>query len=586
MGCAKDRPTRSRRQVADDRRFQINPPPHIPILTPSPCYSPTSHHFPVTAEFISTARSGNFPPPKIDLNEPVTELTSVLLVKLRLVLGSRNSWKGGHMSELWKSEKELEEERRHEETLAEIKKGAIKQSQSTQQAAKMQVEALAESSRIQARTTREALERQTSELVEATYDSAELVAGHFSKAIAEEWVLQAEGKAKRACELLVGGMVEEAWELAKEAIQQDPGHLPGYIVAAYLHHVQGEFEEADRLYKKQIKLLRVTPYDSDLRWPIAVLRQLPAHPHLLAAFSVCAESLLTAERWRWGSWEEFILLLRERGLQELAKAVVVVAVDKEATFKLHALNLELSLFADAACRAFEEYLATPSFEYQKKLVAEYESLRLEESVSEQTIQAVYNNLLKSQLQALKGQPSMPNYAFHIEFSQGWNAAQESFAKYISVDDVQSQNELLGQLAELFRSEMAPSDGLLLMRSIFARQFELWQPVRQRCHQESATTKAERRIGGNTLTLAGIVGAAILVIIYHILTMNSPIAALAPLVIFGGLICFVTFLAVIYEHRNSMVRRESQRQHDALWASERKWAEWLGAKISKETRATP
>lgn len=104
------------------------------------------------------------------------------------------------MSGLWKSDEELRAERWHEEVRSDLKKVVTQNSQDVQEATAQQVEAMARAARLQATATAEAISHQTSELLQATSDAAELMAGRVTRAIAEEWILHAQGKARRAAE--------------------------------------------------------------------------------------------------------------------------------------------------------------------------------------------------------------------------------------------------------------------------------------------------------------------------------------------------------------------------------------------------
>lgn len=413
------------------------------------------------------------------------------------------------MSDLWKSEKELRQERWQQEVLSRLKDRAQQSRETTAE----HVAAVERAGRLQTAAFDETLSNQTTELVGAAYGAADLVANQITQAIAEDWLLHARGKARRAAELWAGGMLEEAWQLAKEAIQEDPGHLPAYGLAAGLHYHQGEFEEAERLYRKQITLLRIASYCHDLGAAITVLRRLPPHGDLLAEYATCARSLLAAETWMQGDWEGLILLLLARGLRDLAKDVAEIAAKRSPSLKLHALHLDLSGCSEAAQEGLARFISSQGgFQYQRQLAEAFEQLRGGETFSAEVLEVIYEALLRRQLKTLASEPALSNHVFHLDFSKQWVPGQENLAAYLAgVTEIERQNTLLTELGNLFGLAGAAHDpNLLLVHSLMARQFKEWQPLRQRHHEQIAAGRAAKAVKAVGHTVAIVVLLVVLV----------------------------------------------------------------------------
>src|SRR5579859_3090068 len=70
------------------------------------------------------------------------------------------------------------------------------------------------------------------ELLERQREAVEEAAERHRTTTANAWKLQAEAKSERAYTLYQSGMFEEAHRLAVQSIEQDPGNLDGFWVAA------------------------------------------------------------------------------------------------------------------------------------------------------------------------------------------------------------------------------------------------------------------------------------------------------------------------------------------------------------------
>ncbi|MGO9269471.1 MAG: hypothetical protein ACLQOO_04300 [Terriglobia bacterium] len=123
------------------------------------------------------------------------------------------------------------------------------------------------------------------ELLERQREAIEEAAEQHRTTTANAWKLQAEAKSERAYALYQSGMFEEAYKLAVQSIEQDPGNLDGFWVAASSllssqfgkgqtrrePRIAEQFDRARPYLEKQIQLLNLSEYRSSPRFFVQVL---------------------------------------------------------------------------------------------------------------------------------------------------------------------------------------------------------------------------------------------------------------------------------------------------------------------------
>jgi tetratricopeptide (TPR) repeat protein len=106
------------------------------------------------------------------------------------------------------------------------------------------------------RANREALSNAAYQIEKALAEAA----AEQKKTISEAWRHQAQARTDRASELYNAGMYEEALQLLREAIHQDPGNIEPYIIASQVLESKDSILEARSYSEKQIALLNTTEY--------------------------------------------------------------------------------------------------------------------------------------------------------------------------------------------------------------------------------------------------------------------------------------------------------------------------------------
>jgi uncharacterized Zn finger protein (UPF0148 family) len=138
-----------------------------------------------------------------------------------------------------------------------------------------------------------------------TEEAAAYAAEERRRTAAESWRLQAESKAKRAYDLYKARMYDEAVDLAKQSIGEDPGNIAPYMFAAWALEAGGSQVEASWYYQKQIELLRTPEYSKSPNTTLRVLKGLPDDDSLTRKFS----AVLHENSTRWAISPETVQLL-------------------------------------------------------------------------------------------------------------------------------------------------------------------------------------------------------------------------------------------------------------------------------------
>jgi TonB family protein len=139
--------------------------------------------------------------------------------------------------------------------------------------------------------SRQAAEEQAIEMQMAMAQAAEdheralaQAAEEHKRTTANAWKLQSHSKSEQAYSLLQSGMLDEALQLAHEAIRQDPGNIDGFFVIGACLKARGKTEEARPYLIKQIQILKMPQYRAEVKFHRQVLNAVGADTLLLDAF--------------------------------------------------------------------------------------------------------------------------------------------------------------------------------------------------------------------------------------------------------------------------------------------------------------
>ena len=266
----------------------------------------------------------------------------------------------------------------------------------------------------------------------------------------------------------------------------------------------------------------------------------------------------------------------ERGLRDLAREVAALAIRRQPTLRLHALYLELSGCSAAAREALAAFVATGGFTQQKLLAQELGQLRGIGGLSAETLNTIYQALLQRQIEILSREPTLPNYVFHLDFSQRWTPGQENLAAYLAgLIDVERQNVHLTELGDLFKREGASQDPtLLLLRSLTASQFDAWRPLRHRYLEQTAAGRAAKAVRGVGQVLGILVLLPVLLACFNGFLFAS--SAWGQFGFFmGAVVLLIGSLAGWTMVREQMLQKNLQREREQLQDYEDQWSDWLG-----------
>ncbi len=196
-----------------------------------------------------------------------------------------NCWTCGNSYDGWEcpvcsrnrlvEEQSREAAKQHEEELEAMERAAAQQAE---QAARLE----------------ELMERQREAIEEAAF-AAERTAAEATKqhreTTANAWKLQAEAKSRRAHSLYQSGMFEEAYKLAVQSVEQDPGNLDGlWVVASALLslHISNK---ARPYLEKQIQLLNLPEYRTSPELFVRVLQLLSTQKDFFLLDNMFLETL-------------------------------------------------------------------------------------------------------------------------------------------------------------------------------------------------------------------------------------------------------------------------------------------------------
>jgi len=234
----------------------------------------------------------------------------------RCAVARHNCWTCGNSYDGWEcpvcSRKRLAEEqsrqaaRQHEEQLEAMEE----QREAMERAAQQQAEQAA----------------QQEELLERQREAVEEAAERHRTTTANAWKLQAEAKSERAYSLYQSGMFEEAYRLAVQSIEQDPGNLDGFWVAASSLLSLHQADRARPYLEKLTQVLNLSEYRNSPKYFVQVLELLSAQSDLFHLGDAFSSNL----RMNVGNWG--------RSGDSTAKAR-----------KLTGLLIELERFTDAQC---------------------------------------------------------------------------------------------------------------------------------------------------------------------------------------------------------------------------------------------
>ena len=103
----------------------------------------------------------------------------------------------------------------------------------------------------------EANQQQIEALAEIATAQADVAAWQVKeqkRAVSEAWRLQSQNKTERADELYQAGLYDEAAKLCEEAINQDPGNIGAYHLAARSHKASGREDSMRMFLEKEVTL--------------------------------------------------------------------------------------------------------------------------------------------------------------------------------------------------------------------------------------------------------------------------------------------------------------------------------------------
>lgn len=181
----------------------------------------------------------------------------------------------------------------------------------------------------QAQRLEEQLEEQKQAIEEASLQAqmaAAEAAERHRTTTANAWKLQSRAKSERAYSLYQSGMFDEALRLSMQAVEQDPGNLDGFWVAASSLISLGQYAKAKSYVEKQIQLLNLSEYRDSPQSFVQVLNLISSQKDLLllgSTFSVTFRKSI-------GYW---------RNSKHFA----------EQTSKLADTMMELEMLGDAKC---------------------------------------------------------------------------------------------------------------------------------------------------------------------------------------------------------------------------------------------
>ena len=193
------------------------------------------------------------------------------------------------------------------------------------------------------------------------------------ESLAQAWRIQAEAKVKRASELFQAQLDDEALQLVTQALEQDPGNLHAYIIAAWIQERRDE-GKALHFYRKQISLLRAEPYTDNVRWPQLVLRSLPQKQEIMNELSHTICSLAPEGYWGRGDSSGLISGLIEVGLCDAAIAVIQAAIQRQPSMKLYGYWLDITGGDELAIVSLRNYFTVSDYEKQNDLLREFHAL--------------------------------------------------------------------------------------------------------------------------------------------------------------------------------------------------------------------
>ena len=137
-----------------------------------------------------------------------------------------------------------------------------------------------------------AFETQTAlaEAAEQHRIALEQAAEEHQRITANAWKLQSHAKSEQAYALYQSGMAAEALDLALQASKQDPSNIDAFFVIAASLERQGKPDLARPYLVKQIQLLSVSEYRSQMKYHLQVLRAIGTDLSLIDAFCTSLEN--------------------------------------------------------------------------------------------------------------------------------------------------------------------------------------------------------------------------------------------------------------------------------------------------------
>jgi tetratricopeptide (TPR) repeat protein len=321
-----------------------------------------------------------------------------------------------------------------------------------------QAERLEEQLEEQLNQQREAIE----EAALATEMAATEIAEQHRLTTANAWKLQSEAKSERAYSLYQFGMFEDAFRLAEQSIQQDPGNLRGFAIAASSLIALDRSDKARVYLEKQIQLLNFYEYRNSPSFFSQVLDLLSSDKDLFNLGNVFSSTLRkNIEFWN-------VLQPTASEAVTLANRLVTMQMTGDAKYIVDWLLRKYSSF---------EMLSTWLF-LSRMLAAHNESDvvgKIVKALSEKS-----NNLISE------------SYLLEIQSLLGRNGKErlDGFIQKIQIDSrdkIEADISYIKQLSE--QGELSRKTMIQIMESI-SEKYAAWKPTIENQLYDATVTSAK------------------------------------------------------------------------------------------------